>query len=540
MPSLLILVLLLGAAWLVGRLSRTAVAGAAVERALSGWGFPASAFVAAVAITWYVWGGLNPIAVYHDEAAYLLQAELLARFRWTLPSPVVTRAFEQAAVLVTPVLAPKMGPGHALALLPGIWLGMPALMPLLLTGAAAALVVLLSRRVAGGAVALLTLVLWLTASGNLVWRPTYFSETSSSVAWLGTWWCLLEWRATRTRGWLLAVAALTGWGAVTRPLTFLAFAVPLGVVVVRDVVRARAWRDLAYAVAMGTLCLLVIPLQAWKVTGHPLQSPLALYTRQYLPSDVTGFGLHVGRAERPLPADIARVYEDFDKLHAEHSLAALPRTFGERAGWVFNMQFGGWRAALAPVVLVAVLSPLPELLFAMATALLVLVAYLAYAHVPQWTVYYLELIPVMSFAAAIGLDRAMRWVAQRVRPTPLPAEAGALAAALVLVISLWPSAREVDAYRRRIEHLTAYQREYFDAMRAIPEAKALVFVKYGKGHKPHYSLIRNVADPARAHVVTAYDLGPAANDSVRAAFPDRTVYLLDTSARTLQKIVFAP
>lgn len=540
MPSLLLVVLLLAAAWLVARTPATFAAGATVERALGGWAFPAAAFVAAVGITWYVWGGLHPIAVYHDEAAYLLQAELFARFRWTLPSPVVPRAFEQAAVLVTPVLAPKMGPGHALVLVPGIWLGLPALMPLLLSGAAAALVVIVARRVAGVAVALFTLVLWLTASGNLVWRPTYFSETSSTVAWLGTWWCLLEWRTSRRTRWLLAIAALTGWGAVTRPLTFLAFAVPLGVVVVRDVVRTRAWRDLTLAILAGTLCLTVIPLQAWQVTGSARVSPLSLYTRQYLPSDVMGFGLRQGTAERALPADLARVYEDFDKLHATHTVAALPKTFGERAAAVFNMQFGGWRAVLAPVALLALIAPLPELVFALATALLVLVAYLAYAHLPQWTVYYLELLPVLSFLTALGLDRAARFVITRVRRGATPRGAEATVAALMLLITLQPSTREVVAYRRRIEHITEYQRQFFDAMQGIPDAKALVFVRYGKGHKPHYSLIRNVADPQRAHVVTAYDLGPAANDSVRAAFPDRAVYVLTTSERTLQKMVFAP
>ncbi len=540
MPSLLLLALLLVAAWLVARVPERAPWLGALDRALNGWLLPAAAFAAAVAVTAYVWGSLNPIAVYHDEAAYLLQAELFARWRWTLPSPVVPRAFEQAAVLVTPVLAPKMGPGHALALVPGVWLGMPALMPLLFTGAAAALLVMLARRIAGGAVALLTLILWLTASGNLVWRPTYFSETSSSVAWLGAWWCLLEWRATRRTGWLLAVAALTGWGAITRPLTFVAFAIPLGVIVLRDVVRTGAWRQFGAAVAIGTACLLVIPLQAWRVTGHPLKSPLGLYTRMYLPSDVIGFGLHAGVPERALPADIARVYEDFDKLHATHTLAALPKTFGERAAAIFNMQFGGWRWVLAPVLIVGALAGIAELSVALVTALLVMLSYLAYAHVAQWTVYYVELMPVLSFAAALGLARSMTWLSTRVRGAPLPQGAAALTAGLVLLITLQPSALEVDAYRRRIEHLTAYQREFFAAMNDRTDPRKLVFVKYGKGHKPHYSLIRNVADPATAPVITAYDLGPAVNDSVRHAFPDRSVYLLDTSTRTLQKIVFAP
>ncbi|MDQ8153785.1 MAG: hypothetical protein P3B98_03895 [Gemmatimonadota bacterium] len=540
MPPLLLIALLLVAAWLVARLPGRVPWAEPLDRVLAGWPLPATAFVAAVAVTAYVWGSLDPVAVYHDEAAYLLQAELFARFRWSLPSPAVARAFEQAAVLVTPVLAPKMGPGHALALVPGVWLGLPALMPLLLTGAAAALVVLVARRIAGAPVALLTLVLWLTAPGNLVWRPTYFSETSSSVAWLGAWWCLLEWRATRRGGWLLGVAALTGWGAVTRPLTFLAFAVPLGVIVVHDIVRGKQWRQLAAALTLGTACLMIVPFQAWRVTGHPLRSPLSVYTQQYLPSDVIGFGLRVASPQRTLPADIARVYQDFDALHASHTLASLPATFGERAAAIFNMQFGGWRAVLAPALLVGVLTGGATLAFGLSTALLVVLTYLAYAHLPQWTVYYLELLPVLSFACARGLGRSLSWLAQRLRGATLPRGAEAVAAVLVLLLTLQPSAREVVAYRRRIEHLTEYQRQFFAAFQAIPERRALVFVRYGKGHKPHYSLVRNVADRQNAHVVTAYDLGAAANDSVRREFPDRTVYWIDTAQRQLQKIVFAP
>jgi hypothetical protein len=186
------------------------------------------------------------------------------------------------------------------------------------------------------------------------------------------------------------------------------------------------------------------------------------------------------------------------------------------------------------------LAGLPEMAFALATALLVMLAYLAYAHVPQWTVYYLELLPVLSFAFALGLARSMAWLAQRIRGSPLPRGAASLGVVLVLLVSLQPTGREVVGYRRRIERLTAYQQQFRQAFAQLPDQRALVFVHYGKGHPAHYSLVRNVADPANAHVVTAYDLGPAANDSVVRAFPGRAVYVLDEGKRVLQRIVFAP
>ena len=37
--------------------------------------------------TFYVWGSLTRSAVVHDESAYLLQAELFSRLRFTVPTP---------------------------------------------------------------------------------------------------------------------------------------------------------------------------------------------------------------------------------------------------------------------------------------------------------------------------------------------------------------------------------------------------------------------------------------------------------------------
>lgn len=537
MTTLLLVAALLVVAWLAARCPEDTPGMHALERALGGRLLPVAAFMAAFVVTAYVWGSPRPLAVFHDEAAYLLQAELFARFRWTLPTPVVSRAFEQAAVLVTPALAPKMGPGHALALVPGVWLGVPALMPLLLTGTAAALLVLLARRAAGAPAALLTLILWLTASGNMRWRPTFFSETSSTVAMLGAWWCLLEWRATRKSRWLLILAALAGWGAVTRPLTLLAFAMPVGLIVIADVARGGWWRQLGTAMAVGTACLLIVPLQAWRVTGSAGTTPLALYTRQYVPSDVIGFGFVRTAPERALPPDLSNAFSEFDTLHLAHTPTSLPATFVARVSAVLDDQYGGWRSNLAPFAIVGVLAGPPAVAFALATALSVMLAYLGYAHQPYWTVYYLELLTVLSFVTAVGLGHSLAWLAARIRGSALSPAAGPVMAVLALLVSLQPMVQETQAGRVRIERLTWYQRRYAEAFSQLPESHLLVFVKYGPHHPRHFSLIRNVADPARARLVTAYDLGPAVNDSVVRAFPDRAVYVLDEGRRALQRII---
>ena len=50
--------------------------------------------------------------------------------------------------------------------------------------------------------------------------------------------------------------------------TMLAFAIPVGVVVIRDVVRQKLWRDFTLAVALGSAMLAMIPLWSAMTTGN--------------------------------------------------------------------------------------------------------------------------------------------------------------------------------------------------------------------------------------------------------------------------------
>ena len=74
---------------------------------LGGPALPLIAGLCTAGLTVWIWGGLRPEATWHDEAAYRLQAEMLAHFRLARPGVAIPTAFTQAAVLVTPVVAPK-------------------------------------------------------------------------------------------------------------------------------------------------------------------------------------------------------------------------------------------------------------------------------------------------------------------------------------------------------------------------------------------------------------------------------------------------
>src|SRR5674476_1414311 len=121
-------------------------------------------------------GSLHQLPLVHDEAAYIVQARLFAAGKWADSAPI-PEFFEQPHVLVTPRLAEKYGPGNALMLVPGIWVGMPGLMPVVMLGIGGALIFVLGRRIVNAWVGVLAWMVWLgLASPVTTFRPSYFSE----------------------------------------------------------------------------------------------------------------------------------------------------------------------------------------------------------------------------------------------------------------------------------------------------------------------------------------------------------------------------
>jgi hypothetical protein len=105
---------------------------APVERWLGGRAAPAVFGAVTAVMTAWVWGGLRVVPVFHDEAAYLLQARIFASGRWASPAPPLPEFFEQFHVLVTPVVASKYPPGQSLLMAPGALLGLPGLVPVII------------------------------------------------------------------------------------------------------------------------------------------------------------------------------------------------------------------------------------------------------------------------------------------------------------------------------------------------------------------------------------------------------------------------
>jgi hypothetical protein len=506
---------------------------AAPATGIPAWLLPVGAGILSASLTVWIWGGLAAPALYHDEAAYLLQSALLARGSWSLPSPVVPEAFSQAAVLVTPVLTPKMLPGHALVLLPGVAAGVPGLMPVLLTAVTAAALVALVRRVASPGVAVLALALWLTQSAQVRWRASYLSEITTGALWLGGWWCLLRWRETRRPVWLIALAAAAGLGAVTRPLTMLVWAIPVSVLVLRDLIRLRRWRDLWVAGLVGVACLAVAPIQNVATLGSWRKSPRALYTKQYMPYDVVGFGLDSTPPALKVPPDLQRAWAGVVELHRRHTVRALPRILLIRLDRLWLQTTGQWRVVWIPAAVAGVLLlGLPGWI-AVLTGLGLYLSYLIYAHEATWTVYYLEAAPIAAFVFALGLEWCLaRLSARRAWPFPL-----ALAAAVWILAVGW---RDLARSRVLQGWAQAPVRRFQQAVASAGPARAIVFVRYDSAADPHKSLVRNVADPAGAAVITAYDLGDATDAVVAASFPGRVAFRFDQRPERLIPLAPGP
>ena len=503
------------------------------ERLLDHTAAPIIFGVLTAILTAWSWGSPR-VAEFHDESAYRLQGDIFAGGHWTEPTPPSPEFFEQVHVLLTPARAAKYPPGHSLLLAPGMWAGLPEGVPIILDLLSGALLFALARRIANCYVGLLAWIVWVAAPGGMKFRGSYFSEVTTSFLWLVAWWALLRWRESGKRSWLVIIAVCVGWGAITRPLTMLVFAAAAGIAILWRAWRQTTWRDLAGPIATGAAVLLLIPLWSWKTTGDWKTTPLALYTRTYLPFDKPGFGLDASPPLRPLPPDIENLYRFFAANHEEHTAANLPKILEERSEAVREDLWGGWRRPLLIFALVGLCFAPREALFAGGVSALLLLAYLCYAHFANWTVYYLEIHPALAFLTAVGI-----WKVHSVLPAPDAAHGAAsrpgmtatllaISVALALAAFSIPDIRSARSVKQ--EH-TAF-RVRFQALIAALPSRAVVFVRYSPYHDIHRSLIENEADLARARVWLVYDRGLENSRLMRMA-PDRSPYLYDEATGAL-------
>ena len=492
-----------------------------------------------------VWRGGTPMPLDHDEAAYLLQAEIFAMGRWASPSPPVPELFGQAHVLVTPVLASKYPPGHSLLLALGVLAGAPAVIVFLLNAVRVGLVFALARRLTDATTALLSVLLLYLGNDQARFSSSYYSQTTSGAALVASWYFLWRWRDSRHRGWLLGVAAALGWCAITRPWSAVAFALPIGWVVLRDVwrgdwgVAGTRWRDVAAAMALGACIVAIIPLWGWGTLGDWRRLPQVEYMKDYMPFDFPHFGSVGTPPRRTPPPDVASINVSLLEAERRHTLANLPEDARLRLMSWWNNSFPSPTLMFVPLALVG-LAVLPMAGYvAVATLVVAFSAYLAHPTWPQWTVYFLEVTPVLTLLAAIGVITVLRILGGEWRGRRLPDHAGmprATLAGLACCVLMIPQVLAVAGRTRAgLTAATAERREFEAAVAGLRRQPAIVFVRYGRKHSPHRSLTVNRADWQHAAAWIVYEMGPLSLKLLELA-PDRHPYIYDSDARVFMEV----
>lgn len=483
----------------------------------------------------FVWGSFGEPGTVHDERAYLLQAEIFARGHWTAARPPIPAFFEQMHVFVEPAVFAKYPPVHAMMLVPGIWLGMPGLMPALLAGVAGAQTFWLARRLSNPWTALFTWLLWTTAPVTLVWAASYFSEATTTVMWLTAACATVLWLESGRQAWLIAVATALAWGFNARPLTMLALGVPLAFVVVRRLIRVGDWRSAILPVLIGTAVLSVGPLWNHETLRDWRRDPYSEYSRTYFPFDKPGFGVDPTPPLRPLPAELASMDAWSREVHAAYRPSTVPVVFAERLAGLLAWLVVGWRLAIGALLVGALRRARGPALFAVVSSLCLLLAYLMFAHPSGWVVYYVEVLPALHFLAAGSLVRLLSAAPARATDTglsfnPVVARSSGLATLLLLPFL----ASDLARARIAIDSRNGFHRRAEDVIRRAPP-HSIVFVRYPSSQDPHHALTRNEADLASARSWVVYDRGPE-NARLLALAPDRQPYVLDVSTFQLQPL----
>ena len=483
---------------------------------LSRWAPWVIAGLTGLLVAWLM-GGLNPEPWVYDEAAYLLQAKIFATGHWSAPGRPLPEFFEQLHVFVTPRLVPKYPPGHALLMVPGIWLGMAALIPLVATTATGGLIFRLARGLGGHWVGLLTWLVWITAPEELYLRPSYLSQTSTTLMWLGVWWSVERWRQGGGR-WLIVASLLVALAAITRPITAIALALPVAVVVLR-----RLWEERSFTPALAGLIaalpiLALAPLWSFESTGRAFPTPYSEYSRVYVPWNMPGFSIDRSPPRRAEIPAITRFRTEWLPIHEGHTVARLPAIALARLKGIGTTFFGDggfpdgavpWRWVLLGAALIGVVRPPRAMWPALAGAPILFLTMLWLASRPLWTVYYFEIFPVLAFVVALGVVRVaegmsrMAGASWRAGPTPRFVSGVILAGTLVAVPG---TVERVVRAKQQQEDLRLVQTDLRRAVEQLP-GRAIVFIGTGTAHRPFESYVMNEPDLDRARVWLVNDRG---------------------------------
>jgi hypothetical protein len=284
------------------------------------------------------------------------------------------------------------------------------------------------------------------------------------------------------------------------------------------VVRLRLWRDLGLALATGVAVLAILPLWNAKTTGNWRVNAIEEYRKDYLPFDKVGFTADTTPPRRTVTPVLKHVYDYFLSARKEQTLASVPKIAADRALQLTIAFFQGSRLPLILFALAGLLVRNGALRLGALSALALVVAYLPYAHWAPWTIYYLEITPVVAVLTAAGIWRVL----ERLTASAPRVRMGAALAALLVAAFSVPT---INHWKRDSRIRSALDRRFLADIRQLP-APAIVFVRYSPRFASHIAVVYNHPDLTRVPVWVVHDRG-ARNEELRRLAPDRKSFDFD-------------
>ncbi len=501
---------------------------------------PVAAGLATVSSAAFAWVVMERSTHIVDETAMLFQAKNLAAGRLWAPAPPMPEFFDAEFVIARPPKwYGKYFLGQSIALVPGVWIGMPWLVHPVLIGLAVWLTWMLGRELFNDKVARVAAVLMVLSPWRLYTGGVMMAHAGSLVMMLLLGVGLARVVRDPSRwGWALTAGVGLGLACNSRPLTVIGMGLPMAAAAAW----AMPWRRLpartvlAFAGSVAVFAVIFFAYNA-ALTGSPLKTPFG----QWSATDRLGFGPDVG-------------LEYWPEADKGHSL---------RRGLLRDLYFNldalgsallGW-GQVTPALLLAgaVASPWRKAAAATAAVVAGLIAVNVF-HVSSGLLmgqprYWTEAMPMMMLLAAAGLT-AIRvvlpgWCRMLDLPAPVrTARSGLWLASLAGAVAGW--------WIGHVPLIDMCRGFTFDrpTIRRVVEAtglqNAVVFIRSGhyrtmaRDHTPdYYNDGFKLMDPDldRNPVIYARDLGPGRNAELLKHFPGRTAWWVNPTRQEEMELI---
>jgi hypothetical protein len=473
---------------------------------------------------------------WHDEFSFALQARMFASGHLWMPQHPLADFFDSFYVLTRPVYASERFPGLTLMLVPGLWLGWPMwVIPLLIASACVGLLYAVMTRLLDGLFGLLAALLLVSGFTFRIFSLMVMAQLPVILLGLTLILVWLQWRKSRSWGWMALMGALGGWLAVTRPLDAICYLAPLLLAVLMDL-RPWRWKQLALSAAVALLTAapflaLQLTLNV-RLTGRVMQTPFSFYNQRNEPELTFGFSHPTDRQPITIVPQKRIFYEQIMRPWVRRYTPdqVVPQFFHLRLP--STLAVGLPRPILLFLIPVGLLGLIDRRYWVMFVPLLLFLG--LYAFYPTFTFYHpLVVIPSTLLLLGLGLRQIERLLPSR----PLLGVLAPAGMVALVCLSMLPPIN----VRPRDNQFILMSQNHIDAKLASIHRPAVVLFRFSRGANPEAEPVYNIAAPwpDDAPVIRAHDLG-LRNAQLIAYYaqrqPARELYLYNRSNHQLIRL----